>query len=129
MAIDLSSLLEQAFFVDEAQHGSIAIDRALTTFEQQNHIGTRLVEVVATQNPDEQWVRERLVAPLIYFCESEGDPLPTCAGVVVALYVDNDFYALTAEKVIRWASEQLGTPLDQLRAQYGTHEIETSLRA
>ena len=129
MSIELSGLLEQAFFIDEAQHGSIAIERALETFEQQKHIGTRLVEVVAPEKPDEQWLRERLVGPLIYFCESEGDPVPTCAGVVVALYVGNDFYALTAEKVIKWASEQLGLGVEQLRAQYGTHELETSLRA
>ena len=129
MSIELSGLLEQAFFIDEAQHGSIAIERALETFEQQKHIGTRLVEVVAPEKPDEQWLRERLVGPLIYFCESEGDPVPTCAGVVVALYVGNDFYALTGEKVIKWASEQLGLGVEQLRAQYGTHEVETSLRA
>ena len=129
MSIELSGLLEQAFFIDEAQHGSVAIERALETFEQQKHIGTRLVEVVVPEKPDEQWLRERLVGPLIYFCESEGDPVPTCAGVVVALYVGNDFYALTAEKVIKWASEQLGLGVEQLRAQYGTHEVETSLRA
>lgn len=128
MSIDLSELLEQAFFVDEPQNGSVAIERALETFEEQKHVGSRLFEVVAPADPDDEWLRERLVHPLIYFCESEGAAVPDCSGVVVALYVGSHLYAISADRVIRWASSRLGTSIDQLRTQYGTHERDTAQR-
>jgi hypothetical protein len=37
-------------------------------------------------------------------------------------------YAVPAEDVVRWASQVLNTPVEQLRMQYGTHEVETALR-
>lgn len=128
MAIDLSRLLEDAFFDEEVQNGSEAIERMLDAFEDMTSTGARPFEVVAADEPDEQWVRERLVHPLIYFCESEGASLPRCGGVVVALYVGPQLYGISAERVVAWASELLGAPIEQLDQQYGTHEVDTGVR-
>ena len=128
MSIDLSRLLEKAFFKEELQNASEAIERALEKFEQTAHVGARPFEVVAPTDPDEDWVRERMTRPLIYFCESEGTPVPRCGGVIVALFVGRQLYGIAAEHVIRWASEVLHAPIEQLRDQYGTHEVETALR-
>src|ERR1700759_2413091 len=127
MSIDLSPLLAKAFFVEELQNASEAIERALGTFEQRTHVGARPFEIASPPDPDEPWLREGLVHPLIYFCESEGTPLPRCSGVIVALFVGRTLYGIAAEEVIRWASELLGASVEQLHDQYGTREIETAL--
>ena len=128
MPIDWSPLLEKAFFVEEVENASLAIARALEEFEDKNHAGARPFEVVIPSDADEQWVAEELVHPLLYFCESEGAVAPRCGGIIVATFVGRHLYAITAEDVIRWSSELLGRPIEQLREQYGTHEVETALR-
>lgn len=128
MSIDLRGLLEDAFFEEELKNASEGIERALDAYQQQTKMGAHRYEVVAPPEPDEQWVREGLAHPLIYFCESEGAPPPKCGGVIVALFVGSRLYGITAERVIRWASEQLGSPVEQLRREYGTHEVETAVR-
>lgn len=128
MSIDLNPLLETAFFEEDVQNGSEAIERLLEKFEEMERMGARLFEMVAPDEPDEAWLRDGFVAGLIYFCESEGTPVPRCGGTVVALYVGARLYGISAERVVAWASEQLGTPIDQLRVTYGTHESETALR-
>jgi hypothetical protein len=128
MAIDLNSLLETAFFEEDVQNGSEAIERLLEKFEEMERIGARLFEMVVPDEPDEAWLRDGFVAGLIYFCESEGTPVPRCGGTVVALYVGAKLYGIPAERVVSWASAQLDTPIEQLRTRYGTHEGETALR-
>jgi hypothetical protein len=128
MSIDLSGLLEKAFFAEEVQNASEALDRALKKFEQVTHVGARPFEIVAPSEPDEPWLRERFVSRLVYFCESEGTPVPKCSGSVVALFVGRWLYGIPGEEVIRWASELLGMSIEQLRMQYGTHEVETAVR-
>ena len=128
MSIDLSRLLEKAFFAEEVQNASEAVGRALGKAEQVSHIGASPFEFVAPGNPDEAWLSEQLVPRLVYFCESKGTPVPKCAGTIVMLFVGQRLYGIPAEDVIRWASERLGTPVEQLRMQHGTHEIETGLR-
>src|SRR3954465_4526858 len=96
MTIDLSPLLEQSFFVEEGMNNaSESIERALQTYEQKFEGGARAFELGIIDNPDEDWVRERLVHELTYFCESEGMALPKCAGVVVTAFVGNKLYAVT----------------------------------
>jgi hypothetical protein len=111
MSIDLSPVLEKAFFVEEVENASEALARAEQQFEQVTRIGARGFEVVAPGEPDEEWLREQLIHRLVYVCESEGVP-----------------YAIPAEDVVRWASRLLHTPIEELRAQYGTHEIDRALR-
>jgi hypothetical protein len=128
MSIDLSPLLDRAFFVEEVQNASEAIERALETYEQASHAGARTFEVVAPEEPNESWLVEELVRPLVYFCESEGSPVPKCGGVVVALFVDRRLYAIAAEQTLLWCSDLLQASAEQLRQEYGTHEIDSALR-
>lgn len=128
MAIELSPVLEKAFFVEDVENASEAVARAEQKFEQVTGTGARVFEILAPGEADEQWLREQLVQRLVYVCESEGVPVPECAGTIVALFVGRRLYAISAEDVIGWASGVLNTPVEQLRTQYGTHEIETALR-
>jgi len=128
MSIDLSPVLEKAFFVEEVENASETVARAEQKFEQVTHIGARAFEVVAPTDPDEPWLREQLIHRLVYVCESEGVPVPECSGTIVALFIGRTLYGIPAADVVRWASGVLNTPVEQLRTQYGTHEIETALR-
>ena len=128
MSIDLTALLDQAFFAEDVQNASLSVDRALTEYEQQTHVGGRPFEVVAPAEPDERWLRDRLVRGLVYYCESEGAPPPKCSGTVVALFVGKRLYGIAAQNVITWATGVLGASIEQLRAEYGTHEQDAAPR-
>ena len=128
MSIDLNPVLEKAFFVEEVENASEALARAEQKFEQVTRIGARGFEIVAPGEPDEEWLREQLVHRLVYVCESEGVPVPECSGTIVELFVGRRLYAIPAEDVVRWASQLLDTSVEQLRTQYGTHEVGTALR-
>src|SRR5690606_3522602 len=124
MAIELRGLLEHSFFDEEVKNASEVLQRVADQFQQTTQTGARMFEVVVPDEPDEQWLRDGLVQPLVYFCESEAAVLPKCAGVVVAMFIDAHLYAISAEDVIAWASDQLGSPIEQLRQSYGTRETE-----
>jgi hypothetical protein len=128
MSIDLNPVLEKAFFVEEVENASEALARAEQKFEQVTHIGARGFEIVAPGEPDEQWLREQLIHRLVYVCESEGVPVPECSGTIVELFIGRRLYAVPAEDVVRWASQVLNTSVEQLRMEYGTHEVETARR-
>lgn len=128
MSIDLSPVLEKAFFVEEVENASEALARAEQKFEQVTHIGARGFEIIAPDEPDELWLREQLIHRLVYVCESEGVPVPECSGTIVELFIGPRLYAVPAEDVVRWASQVLNTSIEQLRIEYGTHEVETALR-
>ncbi|HEX8110410.1 MAG TPA: STAUR_1299 family protein [Kofleriaceae bacterium] len=128
MSIDLRPVLEKAFLVEEVENASEVVARAEQRFEEVTRAGARVFEIVAPGDPDEEWLREQLVHRLVYVCESEGVPVPECSGTIVALFIGPRLYAIPAEDVIRWASRILNTSVEQLRMQYGTHEVETALR-
>ena len=128
MSIDLNPVLEKAFFVEEVENASEALARAEQKFEQVTHVGARGFEIVAPDEPDELWLREQLIHRLVYVCESEGVPVPECSGTIVELFIGPRLYAVPAEDVVRWASQVLNTSIEQLRTEYGTHEVETALR-
>ena len=128
MAIDLQPLFDDAFYAEEVQNASESFARALEKYEATQHVGARPFEVVVPDEPDEQWVREGLLQPLIYFCDSEGAVMPNCGGVVVLMFVGSQLYGIVADRVVRWASELLHVPPEQLTAQYGTHEVDTGVR-
>jgi hypothetical protein len=127
MAIDLIALLRKAFFIEEVHNGTEAIERAREKFSQATRTAGLSYEVVAPAISDESWVREGLLQPLVYYCESEGMPIPRCPGVFVSLFIGDRLYCITAAAVLKWAEQQLGTSVDELRASYGTHEAETIL--
>jgi hypothetical protein len=128
MAIDLSPLLDKAFAVEEVQNASESIERVLETFEQRFNQGARAFEVVGSEDADATWINDKLLHPLIYFCESEGAALPRCGGVIVALFLGNQLYGITAADVLQWGSDMLGASIAQLDEQFGTHERDTGLR-
>lgn len=128
MAIDLQPLLEEVFYKeDEIQNASEAIERLLEAYERHKHAGARAFEIVVPPEPDEQWVREGLLHRLIYYCDSHGEELPECAGVIVAMYVGSSLYGIPVGRVIEWASGLLSMPPEGLRDLYGTHEVESAL--
>jgi hypothetical protein len=128
MSMDLNPLLEKAFFTEEVENASEAVERALDKFEEMTHIGARPFEVVVPVNPDEDWLRDRFVSRLVYVCESEGMPIPKCGGTIIALFIGRHMYAIAAEQAIRFGCDVLDTTVDELHAQYGTHDLDTALR-
>jgi hypothetical protein len=129
MAIELSKLLDKAFFsAKPLRNATESIERARDRYLELKRTGATSFELVAPSTLDEAWVRERLLRPLVYYCESEGRPIPDCAGVFVSLFVGEALYCITVADVIAWARGQLGVTVDELRAQYGTHELETAQR-
>jgi hypothetical protein len=128
MPVDLSDLLEKAFFVETVSNVTEAIDRALQKYEATTHPGALSFELAAPADPDETWARERLLRPLVYFCQSEGRPIPAAPGVVVSLFVDNELYCIAAHDVVLWAADELGLPVDALADEFGTHERDTVIR-
>lgn len=128
MAIDLKRLLDKAFFVEDVQNATEAIERARRKYVETTETAGMSFEVVAPPEPHETWVRERLLRPLVYFCESEGSPIPRCSAVFVSLFVGARLYCLTVGEVMEWAHQQLGLSPERLRDEYGTHEQDTALR-
>lgn len=129
MAFDLTRLIERAFFYDRPlRNATESIARARAAFAALTQGDGASFEVVAPLDADEAWVHRDLLQPLVYFCESEGRTLPRCPGVFLSLFVDDALYCIGAAEVIAWAGDALGLTADELRARYGTHELETSLR-
>jgi hypothetical protein len=128
MAIDLKPLLARAFFVEKVRDATQSIERAREKYEQLAYAGALSLEYVVPPDPDEGWLRERLLRSVVYFCESEGRSLPRGAGVFISLFAGDSLYCLTVPELLAWADEALGLSVDELRTLYGTHELETTLR-
>jgi hypothetical protein len=102
--IELNRLIETAFFAEEVvENASEALARAMQKFEQVTHTGARAFEIVVPADADEPWVRDQ-VHRLVYFCESEGMPVPECGGTIVALYIGRWMYGIAGGELVRWAS-------------------------
>jgi hypothetical protein len=128
MAIDLNGLLQKAFFVEQVQNATEAIERARARFAAATKTAGLDFEAVVPPYPDELWVKERLLRPIIYYCDSEGLPLPACPGVFASLFLGDRLYCVAVADVLGWGCEQLGLGVEELHDRYGTHEIETVLR-
>jgi hypothetical protein len=128
MNIDLDGLLERAFFTEQVRNATEAVARAREQFAERTRTEGVSFELVAPPQVDEAWVRERLARPLVYFCESEGRPIPRCAGAFVSLFTGDRLHCIAASDAIAWAAAQLHTDNDELLRLYGTHEVDTALR-
>ncbi len=126
--MNIEKLLGQAFFEAEAESATPAIESARERFSQLSRTDGFSFEVVAPQQIDEQWLRESLLQPLVYFCESVGSPLPACPGVFVSLFYDSRVHFIVAAEVIAWAEKELQLTTQELGRLYGTHEADTALR-
>ncbi len=129
MAIEMKRLLNRAFFVEEPiQNATDAINRARQKYFDLTRNGAFSVDVVLPENADEAWLRERLLRPLVYFCESEGMPVPKCPGVFVSMFVGAKLHCIAAADLFEWAREELGANPADLVRDYGTHEIDSAMR-
>ncbi|SRR6266542_1582609 len=129
MAIDLDRLTSKAFYVEEnVRNATEALQRAAEKYIATYKTGGVSFELVVPPGPEESWARERLLRPLVYYCESEGAPIPKCPGVFLSLFRGANLYCITVADVVEWAGAQLGVTAEQLSELYGTHEGETALR-
>jgi hypothetical protein len=48
--------------------------------------------------------------------------------VIVTLFLGDQLYGITAADVLQWGSDVLGASIEQLDAQFGTHERDTGMR-
>ena len=128
MAIDLQKLLSKAFFTTGVADASESIELARERYTQLTKGGGMSFELVAPPSADANWIGERLVRPLVYYCDSIGAPLPRCGGVFLSLFVGEKLYCVMPEDVFAWAAEELGLTTAQAESAYGTHERDTWLR-
>jgi hypothetical protein len=122
--MDIKSLLKESFHSDDAKLATLAIETARERIETEANTGAFSLEVLVPKVPDERWLRERVLRPLIYFAQSAGVPPPSCTGVFVSLFHRSRIYCVLGAEVIAWAAEQLGVTEQSLIAQYGTGETE-----
>lgn len=126
--MDLAPLFQLAFHATDVVDATQAIEQARARFSAEAKLDGFSYEVVVPGEPDRDWLAERLLKPLVYFCESRGSPIPACPGVFVSLFAGRRLYCIVAAEVIAWASRELGVDVAGLRMQYGLHEQDTTLR-
>lgn len=84
-------------------------------------------EIVVPENADQEWFEERLLAHLVYHCESTRAQLPECAGVFVSMFVGEKLYCVSAQSVIAFARELLSVDDRALVERFGTGEVRHAL--
>jgi hypothetical protein len=123
MAIELSGLLRRAFYSERVENATESIARASARFIELRRAGGDSLEYVVPPAPDEEWVRERLLHSIVYYCESEGRPVPNCPGVFASLFVEDWLYCIAIPDIITWAGKEIGITVEDLRRLYGTEEV------
>jgi hypothetical protein len=127
--IDLQPLLQRAFFNFKVESTATeALEAVADEFARSTRGEGFHYEIVAPQDPDTEWLMERVLHPLVYFCQSRGTPMPQFPGVFVALFVGDRLHGIAVSEVLDWAHETLGVSPEELIAKYGTGEVETALR-
>jgi len=128
MALDLNRLLAKAFHAAEVTNATESLQQASRKYLELFKADGMGFEAAPPAAPDEEWARERLLRPLVYYFESSGRTFPDCRGAYVALFVGSTLHAIAVDQVIAWAGTDLGISAEQLHELYGTHEAETALR-
>jgi hypothetical protein len=127
-AIDLGPLLRLAFHTSDVTDATRAIEEARARFSEVAKLDGFSFEVVVPSAVDGDWVLDRVIRPLVYFCESRGAPPPACPGVFVSLFVGSRVHCVVGAEVLAWASRELGVSIPELHARYGLEERDTALR-
>jgi hypothetical protein len=122
--MDIKSLLGEAFFTDDAKQATSAIGQARARVTEEGKVGAVSLEVVVPEQADESWLHERVLHPLIYFCQSTGSPPPECTGVFISFFYGDRVYCVLGAEVIAWAAGQLHVEAQELADSYGTGERE-----
>ncbi len=120
--MDITSLLEEAFFAADEKSATSAIEQARALVSEQAKVDAFSLEVVVPENPDDQWLHERVLHPLIYFCQSIGAPPPNCAGVFVTFFSRGRVHCVLGAEIVAWADHELGLDAQALVDLYGTGE-------
>jgi hypothetical protein len=120
--MNIDPLLEEAFFDDEAVRATQSIELARDHVSKLAQLDAFSLEVVAPEFPDEAWLRERVLRPLIYFCQSTGAAPPACAGVFVTFFHRGRIKCVLGAEVLAWGAKQLGVDAQSLIDRYGTGE-------
>src|SRR5262249_34907915 len=76
MAFDLNRRLAKAFHVTEVTNATEALHQASEKYIDLFKVDGMSFEVAPPASPDENWAKERLLHPLIYYCESSGRTFP-----------------------------------------------------
>ena len=82
------------------------------------------IEILVPERADERWLREQVLQPIVYYCDSTGMAVPGCAGMFASLFRDDKVYCVRAATVIAWACAELGIDVDRLEQEYGLDESE-----
>ncbi len=122
--MEIESLLEEAFYSDDEKSATSAIEQARTRASEQGKVDAFSLEIVVPESPDELWLGERILRPLIYFCESTGVPPPSCTGVFFSFFHGGRVRCVLAAEVVAWAARQLELDVETLADRYGTGEHE-----
>jgi hypothetical protein len=122
--MNIRSLLEEAFYSAEASRATAAIAEARDAVSAAGRVDGYSIEVVVPDEVDEQWLRERVLHPLIYFCQSTGVPAPACPGVFLTFFHGDRLSCVLGAEVIAWAARELGEGEQALIDEYGTGERE-----
>jgi hypothetical protein len=105
--MDIKSLLRKAFFSDDAKRATSAIEQARAQVRESAPVDAFCLEVVVPRRPDEMWLRERALRPLVHLCTLIGSPPPDCAGAFIAFFHHDRVYCVLGAEVLAWASARL----------------------
>jgi hypothetical protein len=120
--------MQLAFHSSDVVDATQAIEEARARFAAEAKMDGFSYEVMVPAAPDLDWMKDRLLRPLIYFCESRGAPVPACPGVFVSLFAGRNLHCVLGSEVLAWASRELGVPTADLQTRYGLGEQDTALR-
>ncbi len=128
MPLDLAALLDEAFLVADATRANSALAEARAQFATDPSAKSFSYEVMVPEDADQAWFEGRLLARLVYHCESTRSPLPACQGVFVSLFIGDRLHCVAADKLVAFACERMGTTPEGLVERFGTGEVRHPLR-
>ena len=68
--LDVRGLLQQAYFSTEVTNATQALEEAHKRFIDKHRSDGLSFELVVPGQPDAEWLREKVLRPLVYFCAS-----------------------------------------------------------
>jgi hypothetical protein len=120
--IPIDELLQDAFLSAKQERATAAIAEARAEITREGKLGASNIEVIVPSQPDEAWLQNELLRPLVTFCQSTGAALPDCAGVFVTLYAQGHIHFVLGAEVVAWACPLLGVHWRDLVERYGVDE-------
>jgi len=116
--MEIKSLLRAAFFTDDAKRATSAIEQARARVTDHAKVEAFGLEVTVPKRPDEVWLRERVLRPLLQFCKATGALPPSCTGAFVTFFHHDRVYCVLGAEVLAWASAELQMEPEALTERY-----------